>query len=680
MIISRRKAFFAVVLALASTASGLWPAAPCLGEENIPQSLPLGTRGVLDVSDDGSFGLVHDRQLIGPTSHWTIRIGDRYLAPGTQAFSEALAAPVRRGESSFRLLLVSGGVFIEIAFEASQGTAILTVTAVNAGTAAIPVTFRCALDIWAAQMGLDGSGIISRETAFAPGCFSQLIGYNGASQSLSCLVTEDTDRVELVSVPELAVGSQWDFPVNPNLELGDATAALLFWPQMYLRPRGVCQARVLLSAGPSEGVAIQQNSLSIGDVDVYPVSGFEQRPRTVNVTMVNSGSDADVDIAVLFLKEGMPFTAKFIPFHLAWNTTQTMRLSWTPYIQGNYTICAMLPFHDDRSPVDNVRTLPAFVVPDTYRFVMRFPNGDTTFTNASHAGAKIPVRIYLNNTGEEFDIIRIRTEGLPGGWSAFLSVGQVSLDINQRVYVNMTVKVPDKAQMGLFIFYATGTSDGDGEMQTLQLVIEVGLPPPVSTDPRGRPLTPGISGPQNNSPPVVIRPYKLDSGGGDAPIAGQSRTNLALIGLAIAGAIGVIAVAIYQTANIRTLTVMQRIIKRALYGLATGDEYRKTIFEAYRKMCAHLADYGYSRQDHVTPREFARAMRLALPLDTDSIRALTRLFEEARYSNHMLGERNRQTAIQNLRHIEMEMDKLTTFEDHPSPWERMRKAMGWKNS
>ena len=680
MIIGRQRVLLAVVLALTSAAAGLWSGEPCMGEDEPQQFLSLGTRGSLIVTDDGSFGLVNGRQLIGPSSHWTVRLGDQLLAPGTPAFSDALAAPMRRGEESFRLLLVSGMVFIELTFEASGGTAILTATAVNAGTATVPVAIRCALDIRAAQIGLDGSGVITRETSFAPGDYSQLIGYDEAEPSLSASLPEAPLQVELVSTPDIAVGSQWDFPVNPNLELGDSTGALIFWPQMLLRPHGYCRDRVLLSAGPAEGVAYPQNRLSIGGIDISPVSGFEERTRTVNVTMVNFGPDVDVDLAVLFLKEGTPFTAKFIPVHLAWNLTETIRLSWTPYIVGNYTVCAILPFHDDGSPMDNARTEPAFVVVDNYRFVMRFSGGDVTFTNTSHSGARIPVRVYVNNTGNASDIIRLSIENLPGAWNAFLSADQVRLDINQHAYTDITVKVPIQAQLGLFVFYVVGTSDGDGGSQALQVVIEIGLPPSTATDPRSQPLTPGISGPQNDTPPVEIRPYKVGTGNGNAPIEGGSRSNLALAGLAVAAAVGVIAVALYQAAGLRTLTVMQKIIKRALYGLATGDEYRKTIYEAYSSMCAHLAKYGYSRQDHVTPREFARAMKLALPLDTESIRALTRLFEEARYSDHSLGERSRRSAIENLRHIEKELDKLTTYEDHPSPLERMRRAMGWKNN
>ena len=680
MIIRRRKAIFAAAVVLAGLAAGLGPAATCPGEEPAGQALQLGTQGTLEIMDDGSFGLASGRQLIGPTSHWSVKLGDSILAPGTAAFSGALAAPMRRGTTSFRLLLSSSGVFIELGFSASNGTAVLTATAVNAGSSTVPVAFRCALDFRAAQIGAEGSGAISRETAFAPGRYSQLIGYDGGLQSLTCQLPGEPELVELISDPPLAMGSPWDFPVNPNIGLDDSTGVLVFWPQFILRPRGFHQARILISAGPAEGVELAQNSISVQDIAVDPVSWFENRPRTVNVSVYNDGPETDVDVTVLFLKEGEPFTAKFVPFHLAWNVTQTVRLSWTPYIQGNYSVCALLPVHDDRNPADDARMRPAYVVPDTYRFVMMFSSGETVFANTSYAGARIPIRIYVNNTGDSFDIIRLRIEEVPKGWTATLNSSQANLDVRQRVYINMTVKVPDFAQMGFFVFYVTGTSDGDGEQQTLQLVIDVGLPPATKTDQRTQPYIVPEPGGQNNSPPIKIRPYKIDTGGGNAPLAGQSRSTLVFAGLAIAIAAVVIIVAVFQASKFRTLTFMRMVIRRALYGLLTGDEYRKTIFEAYRKMCAHLADHGYAREDHVTPAEFAKAMRLALPLDTESLRALTRLFEEARYSNHQIGERSRQSAIENLRRVQIELDKLTTFEEHPSAWERMRMAMGWKDA
>jgi hypothetical protein len=678
-VIAGRKALFAVFAALASLGAGLQAGMAYASGEQEPPSISLGTRGTLEISDDGSFGLASGREIIGLSSHWTVRLGDIILAPGTPQFMRSLAAPLKEGGSAFRMMLGSQGVFIELAYEASGGTAILTATMVNMGNSSVTVALRCALEIHASQIGLDGSGIINRETAFAPGCYSQILGYFGGRTGLSCLLPGTPELVELVSAPQQAVGSLWDFPINPNLELGDVTGALVFWPQKALRPGGFCRERLLLTAGPAEGVAFPQNELSLDSLSVTPASDYENRTRTLNVSVRNSGPSTDLELTVLFMLEGVPFSMKFIPIHVGWNRTDTVKLSWTPYTRGNYTISAMLPFYNDADPVDNVKTRPAVVMLNPYMFIMRFPDDQAIFTNTSYAGAKIQVRIFLYNTGPAFDSVRLTVEQLPDRWTAMLSSNLVRLDVNQKAYTDLTVRPSSSTDRGLYIFNVVGSSVGNGETQHLQMIIEIGLPPATKTDPRAPPLTPGISGPQNDTPAVAVRPYKLTKGDSGLFSSG-STSNAVLATVGITAALGIIAVAIYQAAGLRTLTVMQRIIKRALYNLSTGDEYRKTIFDAYRKMCAHLEDYGYTRYDHVTPREFARAMKLALPLDTEAIRALTRIFEEARYSNHSMGALSRQAAIDNLRFIERELDKLTLFVEHPSAWQRIRTRMGMGNN
>jgi transglutaminase-like putative cysteine protease len=67
------------------------------------------------------------------------------------------------------------------------------------------------------------------------------------------------------------------------------------------------------------------------------------------------------------------------------------------------------------------------------------------------------------------------------------------------------------------------------------------------------------------------------------------------------------------------------------------DEVRRAIYRAYERLCAVLADYGYLRRRAWTVREFETAVRDALPWVPDELlMELTRLFEEARYSDHEL--------------------------------------------
>lgn len=653
--------------------------ASALDERSIP-SLALGPNGSLNILDDGRFELFSGGELVGPASHWTIHAGDGYLGAGTPEYGSSIAAPLRQGETSYRMLLWSKGVFIELAFSVDRTTAVLTATAVNSGSATVPVAFRCALELRVPELGLDGSGVITRETAIVPGPYTQLIGYGQGKTALSCMMPDAPELLELISAPEYAVGSEWDFPFNPNLGLTASTGALLYWPERALAPGDSYQVRLLLRAGPAEGVALPQNSASVRGLTVTPVSDSEQRPRTVSVSIGNRGQAAEMEMTMLFMLGGVPFSMKIVPVNIGWNQTIAQEHSWTPYTPGNYSVSAILPFFNDGTPADNVLTRPAEVRLNPYRFVMRFTGDRMVFGNLSFPGAKVVAQMYIYNTGFASDSIRIKMGGLPERWVALLSSNLVNLDVNQMGHVNLTLRISASADYGRYAFSVLGTSLGSGETQTLLVMIDIGDPPPVSKDDHAPPISPGISGPQNITPPTVLRPYRENTGDGRWFSAGERGGMAALSVLGIAAALGIMAVMLWQAAGMRTLTVMHRIIKRALYGLATGDEYRRTIFEAYRKMCAHLERYGYTREEHVTPREFERALKLALPLDTKSIRVLTKLFEEARYSDHRMGERSRQAAIESLKYVEQDLQKLTTFEEAPSVWERLKRRWGLQNN
>jgi hypothetical protein len=71
---------------------------------------------------------------------------------------------------------------------------------------------------------------------------------------------------------------------------------------------------------------------------------------------------------------------------------------------------------------------------------------------------------------------------------------------------------------------------------------------------------------------------------------------------------------------------------------APEDDIRKAIYRAYEGLCGVLIDYGYlERREGWTAREFEEAIIEALPWVPDELlRELTRLFEEARFSDHEL--------------------------------------------
>ena len=69
---------------------------------------------------------------------------------------------------------------------------------------------------------------------------------------------------------------------------------------------------------------------------------------------------------------------------------------------------------------------------------------------------------------------------------------------------------------------------------------------------------------------------------------------------------------------------------------------REAIFNCYEGLCSILMSRGFLRRDFETVREFEMAIRSALPISEQSLLSLDRIFEEARYSSHILGEPHRE--------------------------------------
>ena len=100
--------------------------------------------------------------------------------------------------------------------------------------------------------------------------------------------------------------------------------------------------------------------------------------------------------------------------------------------------------------------------------------------------------------------------------------------------------------------------------------------------------------------------------------------------------------------------------------LAAGDEIREAIFNCYESLCNILMRNGFLRRDFETVREFEMAIRKALPISEEALVALDRIFEEARYSSHKLGDGHRQNAQHALSMVLQEIDELQDVPERDS--------------
>jgi hypothetical protein len=131
------------------------------------------------------------------------------------------------------------------------------------------------------------------------------------------------------------------------------------------------------------------------------------------------------------------------------------------------------------------------------------------------------------------------------------------------------------------------------------------------------------------------------------------------IGFILLVALLVGSLTLYGRRRYSKMSEISGIFNYASELLAAGDEVRAAIFECYQNLCEVFMRRGFLRRGFETVREFELAIRLALPeISEKSLVALDRIFEEARYSSHILGESDRQNAQVALSSVTNELEDL----------------------
>lgn len=89
-------------------------------------------------------------------------------------------------------------------------------------------------------------------------------------------------------------------------------------------------------------------------------------------------------------------------------------------------------------------------------------------------------------------------------------------------------------------------------------------------------------------------------------------------------------------------------VQDAIDELEVGGDVRSVILACFRRFCTLLGARGITAQGALTPRELEGLAVNQLHVSREASETLTSLFEEARYSEHPLGEADRHRAIESL--------------------------------
>ncbi len=118
--------------------------------------------------------------------------------------------------------------------------------------------------------------------------------------------------------------------------------------------------------------------------------------------------------------------------------------------------------------------------------------------------------------------------------------------------------------------------------------------------------------------------------------------------------ITIVMVVVNYIYNKRQLKGAQDAIARA-EGIRTTDRYRRAIFQTYKAMSRLFERKGLVREGAQTVREYETVVSEGLPVDKPALGAVTGVFEEARYSDHRLGEVHVKKAKKGYNRIDKEL-------------------------
>ena len=99
----------------------------------------------------------------------------------------------------------------------------------------------------------------------------------------------------------------------------------------------------------------------------------------------------------------------------------------------------------------------------------------------------------------------------------------------------------------------------------------------------------------------------------------------------------------------------KKYVEEAIYQVKITEDVRGAILAAYREMERMMMAHGVKDERYYTPREFEEFALSSLKVSEEPVRILVSLFEMARYSNHPLGEENRDQALKALEAIRGEL-------------------------
>jgi len=603
------------------------------------------------------------------SSFWSFNIDGKVSTTYNPKTIDHMLTPTRStADGAIRVqYLLEKEVLVDITYRDAGPSAWITVTFLNLGPGPHTVGARYLYDLVGKNLITSGGSLVTTETTFTAPSFERMDIFEGPQQIALVPLggtygTTEPTRVTIGSW-DTTWNQDWEYKANSSVSVETQPTMIIYWENMNLPGKGFVKVEHAFGTGAP---TIVQNALdlSITNMIADPDDQYISKIRTIRATVMNKGPAVN-NIEVQFMiadDTGRYVMNGSVSRSIASGTT--IDISW-PYTVKKLIetkAYAIVDPSQDMAPNDNVASVSIVAHPFPYKVMLKFPDETRIRYISINSGDKTSCNVVVSNLGTIVDNITMSFSAIPDKWSASFNSSSVSLRPGTSAQVKITIKTVKNNKYYNYGLDIIGRSQDSTVSDKVLIFIsfEDIIAKNGGNSSRDQNRTNGTNThqpPTNNTTPLIPTP----PGTGIDLNGSQLALLFVMFGVAFIGAI-----AIYQIYLVRSKIGMSGILKnfyKKLYDANTSDAYRKAIYKAYTEMCEELAGHGHERAESLTPKEFEREIRNYLPIDKKNLHILTKLFEEARYSDHSFNEANKQQALVALEGIINSLENVTTFEE-----------------
>jgi hypothetical protein len=603
------------------------------------------------------------------SSFWSFNVDGKVTTTyNPLTVDKVVTPPKKMADGTIKVqYLLQNEVLVDLTYRQAGPAAWITITIINVGTNHHTVGVRHLYDLNGKNLAPAGQSPVTTEIAFVSPIFDQVDIFEGATRKGTVSIA---GSLGLTQPSKMIFGSwdktwttDWTYTANTSASIGSQPTLLVYWENMDLPAKSSVRIEHSFGSNVPSHTA-KSVDLVIDKVTATPQDQYLGKKRTITATVRNVGPAVDnVDIDFFIVDSNGNLATNGSVVH-SFALGETFDIAWTYDVKKlvEAQAFAVVDPSQDAAAYDNYGKSSIVAHPSPYKVGLKFADGTKNNYISINSGQNAVSNVIVTNLGSIEDNITLSLTTLAPGWNANFSQAYLTMNAGASSQVKLVIKTVKDLNYYNFRVDVKARSVGNGATDTVVLFIS--FADIIAKSGGNINVTGNTTNPDPNPNPGTNNTHTIITDPNDNGVS-LTTSQVAVI-FVMFGVAFVSAVAIYQIYLVQSKRGMKNILKdfyKKLYDANTSDAYRKAIYNAYKQMCEEIARYGHERSESITPKEFERHIREYLPVDRKNLHILTKLFEEARYSDHSFNEAKKKQALAALEGIINSLEAVTTFEE-----------------